>query len=134
MIFIERITVEHGRMSALVTVSPEDAFSTPDRMAQLLAQYPRLERHSCINSKGPTFAAVMDRTSWAHVLEHLVIDMQVSVHQDRGDKRDPWFVGNTQWVDRQAGRARVQVNFYDDLVALQSFRDAARVLNDVMVL
>lgn len=133
MMFIERITVEKGRMSALVTVPPENAFSTPERMGCLLDLYPRLERHSCVNSKGPTFAAVMNQTSWPHVLEHLVIDMQVSAHQQRGDKRDPWFVGNTQWIDRASGKARVQVNFYDDLVALRSFRDAACVLNDIMV-
>lgn len=134
MISIERIIVEKGRMSALVSVSPQNAFTSPESMGRLLERYPRLERHSCVNSKGPTFAAVMNRTSWPHVLEHLVIDMQVSIHQERGDRRDPWFVGNTQWIDRAVGKARVQVNFCDDLVALQSFRDAVRVLNDIMVL
>lgn len=134
MISIDRIIVDKGRMTALVSLPVQDAYSTPERMRLVLAEYPRLQRHSCVNSKGPTFADVMNETSWAHVLEHLVIDLQVSAHQQAGDVRDPWFVGNTQWVDKASGKARVQVNFFDDFIAMRSFRDAVRFLNSVISL
>lgn len=134
MISIDRIIVDKGRMTALVSLPVDDAYTTPDRMQAVLAEYPRLQRHSCVNAKGPTFEAVMNRTSWAHVLEHLVIDLQVSAHQEAGDSRDPWFVGNTQWIDKNSGKARVQVNFFDDFVAMRSFRDAVRFLNSVISL
>lgn len=118
-------------MSAFVRLRPNLELTTPEAMEKVLDVFPRLARHSCVNGKGPTFAAVMDCTSWAHVLEHLVIDLQVSAHQDRGDQDDPWFVGNTQWLDRSAGTARIQVSYRDDLVALKAFKDGVAFLNDL---
>ena len=36
-------------------------------------------------------------------------------------------------VDEAAGRARIEVSFLDDLVALRAFRDAIAFLGDAMV-
>ena len=43
------------------------------------------------------------------------------------------FVGTTEWTDEAAGRARIEVSFLDDLVALRAFRDAIAFLGDAMV-
>ncbi len=43
------------------------------------------------------------------------------------------FVGTTEWTDEFVGRARVEVSFADDLVALRAFRDAASFLNDAVL-
>ena len=43
------------------------------------------------------------------------------------------FVGTTEWTDEKAGRARIEVNFTDDLVGLRAFRDAADYLNGIVV-
>ncbi len=39
----------------------------------------------------------------------------------------------TEWTDEAAGRARIEVSFLDDLVALRAFRDAIAFLGDAMV-
>ncbi len=46
---------------------------------------------------------------------------------------DAVFVGTTEWTDEAAGRARIEVSFLDDLVALRAFRDAIAFLGDAMV-
>ena len=43
------------------------------------------------------------------------------------------FVGTSEWTDEAQGRARVEVNFTDDLVALRAFREATQFLNDAVV-
>ncbi len=83
-----------------------------------------------MNEEGDTFAAVMDHTSLPHLLEHLVIDMQAQAVSDA----NAVFVGTTEWIDEFAGRARIEVSFTDDLVALRAFRDAIAFLNNTVVL
>ena len=83
-----------------------------------------------MNEEGDTFAAVMDHTSLPHLLEHLVIDMQAQAVSDE----NAVFVGTTEWIDEFAGRARIEVSFTDDLVALRAFRDAIAFLNNTVVL
>ena len=72
----------------------------------------------------------MDHTPLPHLLEHLVIDLQVREAQ----RDDDAFAGTTDWIDQEAGTARIQVSFTDDLAALRAFRDAVRFLNDAIVI
>lgn len=48
----------------------------------LLEKMPTLAAHKCKNSKGKNFVEVMDSTSLAHVLEHMIIDIQTK-HTDK---------------------------------------------------
>lgn len=128
------------RIVCEVVVSPQALrMTSPALMEDILKDFPRLARHACVNEVGNTFAAVMNHTSIPHVLEHLVIDAQVRAYdaeQPIGAKSpvpDLVFVGTTEWIDEQAGRARIEVNFADDLVALRAFRDATCFLNKAMV-
>ena len=82
---IERLTVRTGRIVCDVVLSPTcPRLTTPELAARVRAQFPTLPRHACVNDRGPTFAAVMDRTPLPHLLEHLVIDLQTraSCHPD----------------------------------------------------
>ena len=127
---IERLAVRADRVVCDVVVAPGSPRSTtPQLMVQVCATYPHLPHHACVNEKGDVFAAVMDRTSLPHLLEHLVIDLQTQAafHQDAV------FVGTTEWTDERAGRARIEVSFVDDLIALRAFRDAIAFLNDAML-
>ena len=63
------------------------------------------------------------------MLEHIAIDEQVG--GSRSD--DALFVGTTEWIDEQAGRALVQLSFCDDLSALEAFNKALRFLNNTML-
>lgn len=140
---IERIVVKRGRMVChlrLADGAPRE--STPEVARRLAQRLPTLARHACVNERGTTFGAVMAHTPLPHVLEHLVIDLQVRAEaassevaaspDARAASAAP-YVGTSEWVDEDAGEARVEVSFTDDVVALRAFRDAARILNDAVL-
>lgn len=115
-----------------VVVDPRaPRLTNPLLAARLCATFPDLPRHACVNDEGDTFAAVMGHTSLPHMLEHLVVDLQL-----RAESLDSEmvFVGTTEWTDSFSGRARIEVNFTDDMVALRCFRDAVAFLNEAVVL
>ncbi len=124
---VERIAVQRGRLSLLVRVAPGFPRMTGVRLAhRLLDERPSLRHHTCVNDKGPTFGAVIERTSLPHALEHLIIDEQV---RDERSLTDITFMGTTEWIDKAVGRARVEVNFVDDLVALRAVRNALAAIS-----
>lgn len=129
-LIIERITVKEDRMVCEVKVpDPAKRQTTPHLWQSLQAEFPDLPSHTCKNSKGTTFAAVMESTSLPHFFEHLVVDLQTRASTDISKV----FVGTTEWVCGEEGKARVEVSFADDLNALQAFRDAAQILNKAML-
>lgn len=129
-ISVERMAVRVDRLVCDVVIDRGvSRLTTPELAACVRATFPDVPRHACVNERGDTFSCVMDSTSLPHLLEHLVIDLQT-----RGaDAGDAVFVGTTTWTDECAGRARVEVSFTDDLVALRAFRDAVHFLNDIVV-
>lgn len=123
---VQSITVRTGRIAFDVQIVDERfRYTTPRLAAFASGQYPDLPHHACVNDVGDTFASVMERTSVAHLLEHLVISEQV-----RGKAAGTaTFVGTTEWLNEGAGLARIEVGFKDDLVALRAFNEATRFLN-----
>lgn len=127
---IERLIVRADRLVCEVAVALTVPRSTsPELLARVCAEHPHLPLHACVNEEGDTFAEVMDHTSLPHLLEHLVIDMQAQATSDTS----ALFVGTSEWIDEGAGRARIEVSFTDDLVALRAFRDAIAFLNNTVV-
>lgn len=129
---LEKLTVKPTRMVCDVRVEGSWR-TTPRLIAAVLVRYPTLLHHACVNDEGETFAAVADHTSLPHLLEHLVIAMQVEAAEQH-----PWwpsitFVGTTEWTDRAQGVARVEVKYVDDLVAIQAFSDAVALINRLLV-
>lgn len=128
---VERFTVRADRLICDVVLAPDaPRTTTPDLAQRVCAAFPTLPQHACVNSAGNTFAAVMNHTSLPHLLEHLVIDFQT---QAAPPDSTTVFVGTTEWTDEPAGRARIQVSFTDDLVALRAFRHALDFLNATVV-
>lgn len=126
---IERLTVRADRLVCDVALAPAAPRRTsPQLVERVCAARPNVPRHACVNDEGDTFAAVMTDTPLPHLLEHLVIDLQTQAAADR----DAVFVGTTEWTDERAGRARIEVSFVDDLVALRAFRDAIALLNELI--
>lgn len=129
-LLIETITVKPDRVVCEVCVpDPEKRQTTPQLWQALKEEFPNLPFHTCKNSKGVDFASVMESTSLPHFLEHLVVDLQARASVDDSKV----FVGTTEWVCREEGKARIEVNFADDLSALQAFHDAAQILNKAML-
>ena len=128
---IERLTVRADRVVCDVILAPGvPRRTTPELAARVRAAHPHVPRHACVNDEGDTFAAVMDHTSLPHLLEHLVIDFQTRAAVRRGAGAD---AGSAAAYADAAGRARIEVSFLDDLVALRAFRDAIAFLGDAMV-
>ena len=126
--------VGEGRIGCDVVFAAQAPRTTdPVLAARVCASFPNLPRHACVIGAGDTFGAVMEATSLPHLLEHLVIDLQTQAAPPDASP-DTAYVGITRWTDENAGRAHIEVSFTDDLVALRAFRDAARFLNEAVVL
>ena len=140
------VQVKRDRIVASVVVADERfAYTTPSLIASLLPAYPHLLEHACVNDRGTTFAAVAHHTSLPHLLEHMAIENQVRAEDERrtatrergvsaqpGPESGVTYKGKTQWVDRVAREARIELSYADDLVALAALRDAARDLNEAL--
>ena len=127
-IILESLRVEADRIIAMVRVGDVRRANTDAECARDIIRFrPDLPMHACVNGVGPTFGAVVEDTPLPHLLEHVVVDLQVEACPDP----DFVFTGVTRWVDRRAGRARVEVSYADDLVALAAFRDAVNLINAV---
>ena len=119
------IRVMTGRLVCEVAVDDASMrYATPAIADALLAERPNLGLHSCINDQDAPFASIMGETSIPHLLEHLVIDIQTERCSDDASV----FVGTTEWLDEEAGLAKIQLSFADDLEALRALREAARIL------
>lgn len=124
----QNILVRKDRLELTVFVHPDVRFTTPALMKYCLKDYPTLSVHTCRNSKGSSFAAVMNKTSLPHLLEHLIIDIQTHLTQDS----EAVFVGTTQWSAENNCKALVSVSFQDDLVALRAVSQAIDYLNSLI--
>lgn len=138
---ITRLTVRDDRVIAEVQVVPHAPHDTTAALMRAVLQtYPQLPLHACVNECGTTFRAVMNSTPLPHLLEHMVVDLQVRAYEQlrlQPDAlpevpADACFVGTSEWVCEQKGRARVAVSFADDLVALAAFKQAATDLNALL--
>lgn len=143
----EKVLVRAGRVELLVRVAHERfRMTNPSLIATCLKEFPLLPFHTCHNKKGTTFAAVMNRTSVPHLLEHLIVYLQVqaidvlawqneqkgNIH--KGTDADVIITGTTQWCREDELLAQVNVSFTDDLIALAACNKALEYLNRVLLL
>ena len=129
------MTVYGSRIEGQLRFAPDaPRTSSPRLIEQLVRTFPHIGDHACVNECGDRFADVMEHTSLAHVLEHMVIDLQVQAARrtSQNSQHEAAFVGTTEWIDKNAGLACVRVSFKDDLVALAAFRQAIELLNNLV--
>ena len=77
-ITVERLDISPGKLTICVRLRPDTRYTNPQLAQQVVADFPQLPLHACVNPHGPTFASVLEHTSLAHLLEHLIIDLQVA--------------------------------------------------------
>ena len=128
---INHVEVRYDRIVADASVLDKRfAYTSPELIDTLLSAYPNLLRHTCVNGVGKTFGAVAVHTSLPHLIEHMAIENQV--RSDRGTENATSgfaYVGKSFWTDRSSMKARIELNYTDDLVALAALRDAVRDVN-----
>ena len=123
--------VHRGHLICRVSFAGAPRITSPELMGRVLAAFPTVAEHACVNERGPTFAAVMNRTPLPHLLEHLVVDLQVRA-ESKASAQGRAIVGTSEWLDEPAGIARIDVSFADDLVALRAMSDAVAFLNETL--
>lgn len=136
-VVFDRLTVLPDRVEAFVRIVDPTARTTSKALIdQVLQQFPTVAYHACRNEAGPTFGAVMERTSVPHLLEHLVIDIQTHAHARSEMPETPVeqavFTGTTQWSADDPDVAIVRVSFLDDLIALGAFKKALHFINHAL--
>lgn len=128
---VNNITVNKYRIFVLVQLG-EQHFSNIRIKEKLLLNAPNLAYHKCKNKNDEDFVDVMDKTSLAHLLEHLIIDFQIQFLEEDGVSGKPIF-GTTEWIDQDKGLAKVEVSFYDDIIALKAIKSAEKLLNECLL-
>lgn len=133
---VTRVEVLRGHLVCTVEFAPGAARVTSRALAQrVLGEFPNLPRHACVNERGRTFGDVMACTPMPHLLEHMIVDLQVREMADRASTPaagDAPIVGCSEWLDESAGLARIDVSFADDLIALRALRNAVDALDDAL--
>lgn len=124
-----QIAIQRDRAVIHVAMAPgAPHYMTSEMAERALALFPSLAIHTCINDKGPTFGDVIAETSIPHLLEHIVVDLQV-----RAEKKPPQegavYTGKTEWTYEAGGLARIEVSYADDLVVLGALKDALHAIN-----
>ena len=133
---ITRIIVRRDRVVCYVELDPDAPRTTsPEIARRLIERAPTLPQHDCINDRGPTFGDVIECTSLPHVLEHLAIDFQTREAAESPDARmrARLFRGTTEWVNVQEGRAKIELEYADDLMVLRSLAKSLDLLNTIVL-
>ena len=144
---IDRLVVKRDRVVCDLSLSPECPRTTSSAIAaRAVEALPTLPDHACVNERGNTFGDVIASTPIPHLVEHMVVDLQVRAEEGEQlcgspkgtPPRPAWrsartYVGTSEWIDEALGTARVEVSFADDMVALSAFRDAARIVNEIVI-
>ncbi len=151
---ITRLEVRRGHLTCTVAFAPAvPRFTSKALVSRVLPSFPALPRHACVNGSGRTFGDAIECTPMPHLLEHMVVDLQVrEMAKGEAATADPAaapisspgapaapsaaanipIVGTSEWIDEAAGIARIDASFADDQIALRALRDAVRALNDVL--
>lgn len=133
---VQRIIVRKDRVVCYVALAPSaPRVTTPDIARRLIERVPTLPLHECINDVGPTFGDVIAHTSLPHVLEHLTIDLQTQQAAQSDDlrMRARTFRGTTEWINIGEGRAKIELDYAEDLMVLRALTDSVAILNDVVL-
>lgn len=145
MVRIVRLEVMRGHLTCIIELAAGAPRTTSNALVErILRDFPNLPRHACVNEHGRTFGDVMARTPMPHLIEHMIIDLQVREMASAAPAKsapaapapaapaDVPLVGTSEWIDEAAGLARIDVSFADDQVALRALRDAVAALNDAL--
>ncbi len=139
---VKKITVLPDRLEVIVKLRDEASRLVSRQIADAcLAKYPELLAHPCKNSCGPLFGDILYSTSLPHLLEHLVITLQV--RSDAANNRTPFsYLGTTEWLNvsglHQGANtkasecsleAKLSLRFRNDIVALSCLNEAVDFLN-----
>lgn len=128
---VTNITVKKYRIVCLVQIHGE-MYSNSNIKKHLLKQFSSLAYHKCKNANGENFISIMDKTSLAHIFEHLVIDLQIKYSNKLDTEPTQAIFGTTEWLNKNFGKAKVELSYFDDIEALRAIKNAQEILNEIL--
>ncbi len=127
---IERVRVRRGKLDLCVEVDINALYVSQEQALRVLQILPNLSNHVCVNGAGETFGDELLGTEQAHLLEHIIIELQ-----GKALAPNVHLMGHTSWLaeladTRPHGYAlmRTSVAFTNDFVAIQASKDAQRIV------
>lgn len=127
---VQSITVKKFRIVCLVQFVGQH-YSDPQIKEKLLCKVPSLTEHKCKNASSKTFAEVMDHTSLAHILEHLIIDFQIKEASENKDFSKT-LLGTSSWLNKEEGLAQIEFSYFDDIVAIKCLNETCNFLKEII--
>ena len=147
---IRLVDINFGKDRVEIEVENEGCLTNDERnnfTELLLKKYPEITGHSCRNSKGPTLGDCVKTTSIAHILEHLILsELSETMTPCRRDPSTPLrsaqddvrefpasckvYLGKTTKLTEEV--AKIELNYYDDILTLQAITRATAELNDLL--
>lgn len=121
------------QLHLVIEMPNPDCFLTsqvPHLPRQLLRLLPRLGEHTCHNDHGLSFREECFSTEIPHLLEHLIIELQLQAQQNPDD----YLRGETTWNWQVYPRGifHVSVDYTNEMLAVASVRTAERIINALL--
>lgn len=126
---VKEVLIKKFRIVCYVEVSPDWRFSNPDIKNYLLKRMPTLAYHECKNRAGESFLEQMSKTSIPHLLEHMIVDLQVKHQYDNNINTKISLIGTSKWTNSDKTLAQIELTYYDDCVAIDCIGQAVEILN-----
>ena len=128
---IINIHVKRYRIIIYIECSKNALYCNEWSAKKILKDFPSLSQHLCRNNNELDFIDNLKHTSIPHIFEHLIIDSQIS-HFKKINKKVEVF-GISKWENSLKNdgykRARIEVSFIDDCVALNCIFKCVNYLN-----
>lgn len=125
---ITSVTVGPQTMTYTIQFAPGVALTTQDDMEaahRLIQLLPHMSEHVCINEYGDTFAAALPHTDFAHILEHMVIELIAQCGRNAGEI----VTGQTRSTGAGEGRTfETVITCFDDTLTMAALRAAVWVM------
>ena len=128
---IINIHVKRYRIIIYIECSKNALYCNEWLAKKILKDFPSLSSHLCKNDNELDFIDNLKRASIPHIFEHLIIDSQVSHFKDTKNKVEVFGISKWENSLKNDGykRARIEVSFIDDCVALNSVFECLNYLN-----
>lgn len=131
---VKKIHVKKYRIVCIVACQQGYEKSNLSLKQKVLNEFPNLAYHKCKNKNHNSFSDEIDKTEIAHVFEHIVIDLQTRYMNNQKHHREETFFGTTQSYDKDQGLYNVELNYFDDIVALRSIKEAEEFINKALTI
>lgn len=130
LLTVKEINFKKYRVLVLVKLNKNVLYSNKKFSNELLKIMPTLQYHKCKNNNDISFLKELSFTNYAHVFEHIAIDLQTKYMLEYKIGLDKSLLGMTK-LDEINAKASIELSYWDDLIALKSISNAEKIINSL---